>query len=50
MTRSGVEYYLIDVVILNKKIGMEYLLHYMPQVPNKKWMNVSKAQNIPVTT
>ena len=27
---------------------MEYLFYYIPQVPNKKWVNANKAQNIPV--
>ena len=32
------------------KNGMEYLFHYIPQEPNKKWVNVNKTQNISVTT
>ena len=31
------------------KNGMEYFFHYIPQEPNKKWVNVNKTQNISVT-
>ena len=51
-TRSGVEYYLTEGEQFRflTKNGMEYLLYYILQTPNKKWVNADKAQNISVTT
>ena len=28
---------------------MKYWLYFIPQAPNKKWVNANKTENIPVT-
>ena len=39
----------LNNIDINLKNGMGYLLCYISQALNKKWVNVNKAHNIPVT-